>query len=592
VVTASFERTGTFFIVARTGRGKARVVWNIKDVAKRHYAKHDQLGYWVYVGRGVGDGPLSGTVHLLPPTKRGRQRFFVDATSNPIMGTTHAKQISIWEWNGHTPLLRLMQCYSVSEAPPPTFEGDLLTIHTKECLRTILTSGADPEPEAIWRIRISPEGIEDLGRQLVTPEIQVLDELFFRLKGHQQVGDIARVQVIDDLKFLLPELHTKDDDLGSAGWRVTRAGNHAVVQLGFDSPNVASLFAVDRREDGFVTTGVRVDREHYGDFWAPHCSRDAARVTGGSTGATVRAVAFAAGNPRIVYAGDDNLVVRSDDGGRHWVNMQCPSAGDVRALAVHPSDAAVVYAATSRGVMQSTDGGATWTETLTTRSESRQGQIYQVPIDAHVVAIDSHLPETVYVGGRAAWWFDRLNLFKSTDAGKTWQGSSSGLDAQTVYTLAIDPRATERLYAGTDRGVFATIDAGRTWRWVSAGAIDELVTALAIDLEMTETVYAGTFGEGVFVSTDGGSSWQARNAGLGDLHVQALAVGRGTPAAVYAATQPGLYRSLDAGRSWVRADEVGHVTALSLAVDPANARDVLAGTVGSGVIERLLAATP
>jgi hypothetical protein len=78
----------------------------------------------------------------------------------------------------------------------------------------------------------------------------------------------------------------------------------------------------------------------------------------------VRSLAISPAAHRVVYAGGENSVWKSFDGGEHWMQTGTglPPGGLVTDLVVDPHDPAVVYAGViEQGVFQSTDGGATWT---------------------------------------------------------------------------------------------------------------------------------------------------------------------------------------------------------------------------------------
>jgi hypothetical protein len=45
-VAANYTWSGTFFVIARANNGHFRAVWNIKDIAHRHYLSRDEIGYW------------------------------------------------------------------------------------------------------------------------------------------------------------------------------------------------------------------------------------------------------------------------------------------------------------------------------------------------------------------------------------------------------------------------------------------------------------------------------------------------------------------------------------------------------------------
>jgi len=88
----------------------------------------------------------------------------------------------------------------------------------------------------------------------------------------------------------------------------------------------------------------------------------------------------------------------------------------------------------------------------------------------------------------------------------------------------------------------------RVWR--SLGPQSEYVKALAIDPTATQTVYAGAEFSGVFKSTNGGDSWFPVNTGLTAPWIYALAIAPTTPHAIYAGTRHGVFKSTDGGSNW------------------------------------------
>jgi len=64
------------------------------------------------------------------------------------------------------------------------------------------------------------------------------------------------------------------------------------------------------------------------------------------------------------------------------------------------------------------------------------------------------------------WW----RVFKSTNGGATWSGSSTGLTNTSVNILAIDPQTPTTLYVGTNGGgVFKSTDGGAHWSDMNTG---------------------------------------------------------------------------------------------------------------------------
>ena len=98
-----------------------------------------------------------------------------------------------------------------------------------------------------------------------------------------------------------------------------------------------------------------------------------------------------------------------------------------------------------------------------------------------------------------------LGVLKSRDGGATWR--RAGLARTPVLALAIKPKESATLYAGTDAGLFKSADAGASWQALHGPLDGVRVEALAIDTEQPRTVYAGT-DRGVFWTADGGHGWR------------------------------------------------------------------------------------
>lgn len=97
-----------------------------------------------------------------------------------------------------------------------------------------------------------------------------------------------------------------------------------------------------------------------------------------------------------------------------------------------------------------------------------------------------------------------------------WQGEIK-LDGAPTQCVAVDPQRSERVYCGTfGRGLWRSRDAGVTWEAVGPGITSNEVMAVAVSsLERVNgegVVWAGTEPSALFRSEDGGSSWVERPA--------------------------------------------------------------------------------
>jgi hypothetical protein len=135
-----------------------------------------------------------------------------------------------------------------------------------------------------------------------------------------------------------------------------------------------------------------------------------------------------------------------------------PAGEYVSALAIDPQRPTTIFAGTKdHGIFKSTDGGGRW---QAMNSGLNSPYIF-------VLAVDPRTPTTIYAGVGPVSMYPAV--FKSTNGGENWEAMSNGLTYpnRAVYALAIDPQTPATLYAGTIGGVFKSTDAGGSWHGTS-----------------------------------------------------------------------------------------------------------------------------
>jgi hypothetical protein len=183
---------------------------------------------------------------------------------------------------------------------------------------------------------------------------------------------------------------------------------------------------------------------------------------------------------------------RTDNRAELWSSASTLLPAKVSALAVAPGNSNLVVAGTSGGDLVRNQnatiasGNTQWTVT-----RPRDGFVSWITFDP----ID---PNTVYASYAG---FGGQHVWRSTDAGATWAALSSNLPDIPVHSIAVDPTRRERLYLGTDLGVFVSLDSGNTWNVENTGFANVI----------TETVLVaeGQYGPAVYAFTHGRGAWRA-----------------------------------------------------------------------------------
>jgi photosystem II stability/assembly factor-like uncharacterized protein len=347
-------------------------------------------------------------------------------------------------------------------------------------------------------------------------------------------------------------------------WRMIgpfRGGRSNAVSGVTDQPNLYYF--------GSVGGGVW-KTSNGGETWEP--------VFDGQPIASIGALAVAASNPNIIYAGTGEADFRSDltygngmykstDGGKTWRHIGLRDSRHIARVVVDPHNPDLVLVAAlgeaygpnpERGVFRSTDGGNAWQKVLY-KDEN---------IGAVELAPDPDNPQTIYAAllhdQRPPWSTYAPTttsgaIYKSTDGGASWKqitgGGLPGGDWGRVGMAVARGTHGQRVYAlidAKDGGLFRSDDAGQTWTLVGT---DPRIRGrlwyfgeVTVDPKDPDTVYLPNVS--IYRSTDAGKTFAAIKGAPGGDDYHSLWIDPANPQRMIFGSDQGVGISVDGGKTW------------------------------------------
>ena len=249
-----------------------------------------------------------------------------------------------------------------------------------------------------------------------------------------------------------------------------------------------------------------------------------------------RAIWYLARSQEVLFAGIDPAgLFRSDDEGRSWEAVDglnehpsrstwepskgCFAVHSIYVDSLRPEN--IVAAVSAGGVYRSEDGGVSWQPANKgVRAENLPEPFPETGHNVHRVVMHPRVPQRLY---RQCY----NGTYRSDDGGRGWTEITDGLPSDFGYGIVTDPNdpdtvfqipeSSSHLRAPVDGKlrVYRSRDAGGSWESASSGLPAEhvYVTVLreAMDVDSREPcgVYFGTSGGQLFASSDAGASWEA-----------------------------------------------------------------------------------
>ncbi len=295
---------------------------------------------------------------------------------------------------------------------------------------------------------------------------------------------------------------------------------------------------------------------------------------------TIVAVALNPANSNILYVATNESVYKTRNGGASWERIsEDLSSRRVLTLAIDPKHPATVYAGTmGDAVYKSPDGGQRWLP-------------HNVGLKEHISVVNQFLfdprdSEIMYTA-------TTVGFFRTSDGGRVWEERMAGMkEVHYVVTIAQSPADPRTLYAGTSGGAYRSRDGANSWQKINDGLIPAEVleaslslgvNTLIIDPQHPSTVYAGTT-KGLFKTTNAGDSWVRIAESLPDQYISSVLLDPATADIVYAAGRAGVHKSMDGGRTWQPSNEgLETLNIRTMVMSTKDSRTLYAGTNGSGL---------
>jgi photosystem II stability/assembly factor-like uncharacterized protein len=307
------------------------------------------------------------------------------------------------------------------------------------------------------------------------------------------------------------------------------------------------------------------------------------RLVGPSRGGRVTTVTGVPSQPKTFYMGvASGGLFRTTDGGVTWVPLTDGKVplGSTGCVAVADSDPNVIYlgtgsddvrsnVSTGRGMYKSTDGGQTW-KFIGLYNAGQIGAVRVHPTNPNIVWVSAQ--------GDAFKQNAERGVFKTTDGGETWHKVLFISDQIGAMDLELQPGNPDVVYAwmsrlerkpwtiisgGRDGGFYKSTDGGEHFTKITNGLPAELIgkANLAVTAAKPDRIYAlieAKPGGGLYRSDDAGQSWVAMKpqpaqiaAGMIQRPFYYVALGADpTNADVIYAGAEGFYKSTDGGKTF------------------------------------------
>jgi len=309
--------------------------------------------------------------------------------------------------------------------------------------------------------------------------------------------------------------------------------------------NTSQFYGVDKMNGGDRYVGGTQDNGSWVSGYEPDAASEWALAPSGDG---FEAAWHYLDTNKIIETSQFNVTFRSLDGGQSWQNISPPESGPfISQIANSKQDPELVFMVSRQGLFRSTDFGSEWN--LIPLSSPWQYNGGRTPVSISLadpltvwtgtgLSASSRLMVSVDGGNsftivnpysqaqlgliteicthptnpRSAFALfsmaDGPKILRTRDLGQSWEdlsgfngnaeNSSNGFPDVATYSLLVMPFDTNRIWAGTEIGLFESLDGGQSWLYADNGLPPVSIWEMKI---VNDEVVLATHGRGIWTAS-------------------------------------------------------------------------------------------